>query len=191
MPANQVHILPFDVKGATQDEYAALNKHVNLLRKERLPDDPPVPLQETIQNLHSIPPFVDMRMWAAWIPGAWAPEKAEIVGLADVVLLRLDENRHLAQFELTVLPEYRRQGLGKQLLRLMAETAQADRRRLLLTSTSDRVPAGEAFMQRMQAQKAMERVRLRLNINCVPSGLKDIRQNGEKWGAKRSAEGSV
>ena len=44
--------------------------------------------------------------------------------------------------------------------------------------------------QRVQAQAAMERVRLRLNINRVPVGLKDIRQNGEKWGAKR-AEGSV
>ena len=33
-----------------------------------MPDDPPIPVQETIDNLHSLPPFVDVRVWAAWTP---------------------------------------------------------------------------------------------------------------------------
>ena len=151
MSLNDIQILPFDVKGATPAEYAALNRHTNRLRQERLPDDPPMPLDEHIQNLHSLPPFVDLRLWAAW-----TPDQAEIVAMADVVLLRMDENQHLAQFEITVLPEYRRQGLGKQLLGLVAETARQDNRRLLLTNTTDRVPGGEAFMLRLGAQKGLE-----------------------------------
>lgn len=151
MTTSPIQILPFDGKGATPAEYAALNRHNNQIRKERLPDDPPIPLEETMQNLGSIPSYVELRLWAAWTPG-----QAEMAALADVVLLRMEENRHLAQFEITVLPAYRRQGLGKQLLRLVAETAQQDQRRLLMTNTVDRVPGGEAFMLRMGAQKGLE-----------------------------------
>jgi hypothetical protein len=59
-PDNQ--ILPFNVKEASQAEYAALNQHTNRIRLERLPDDPPTPLDETIKNMQSLPPFVDARM---------------------------------------------------------------------------------------------------------------------------------
>ena len=166
MSLNDIQILPFDVKGATQAEYAALNEHTNLLRKERLPDDPPMPLDEHIQYLHSLPPFVDLRLWAAW-----TPDQAGVVAMADVVLLRMEENHHLAQFEITVLPEYRRQGLGKQLLGLVADTARQDDRRLLLTNTTDRVPGGAAFMQRHGAQKGLETHLNQLRIDELDRGL--------------------
>ena len=32
-----------------------LNRHTNRMRLERLPDDPPIPLEETIQNLQNLP----------------------------------------------------------------------------------------------------------------------------------------
>ena len=59
-PAFQIS--PFDSKGASRAEYAALNRHTNCIRLERLPDDPPIPIEESIQNLQSIPPFVDLEM---------------------------------------------------------------------------------------------------------------------------------
>lgn len=165
-----IQILPLDAKGASSAEYAALNWHGNQMRKERLPDDPLLPLEETIQNMQTIPPFVDLRLWAAW-----TPEKAEMVGLANVVLLRLEENQHLAQFEISVLPAYRRQGLGKQLLRLVAEAAQQDQRRLMMTNTVDRVPGGEAFMRRIGAQKGLEGHTNQLRMEELDRGLL------EKW----------
>lgn len=146
-----IQIRSFDGKGASPAEYAALNRHNNCMRLERLPDDPPVPLEETIQNLQSLPPFVDLKLWTAWDSG-----QNELVALGDIVILRLDENKHLAQFELTVQPEYRRQGLGRKLLGLIAEVARQEQRRLLMTSTVDRVPGGEAFMQRIGARKGLE-----------------------------------
>ena len=81
---------PFD-KGASPAEYAALNRHTNRMRLERLPDDPPVPLEETIQNLQSIPSFVDLHLWAAW-----KPAQNEIVALGKRVVLRTEENHHMA-----------------------------------------------------------------------------------------------
>jgi mycothiol synthase len=149
MSNNAVEIRPFD-KNASQVEFAALNRHTNRIRRERLPDDPPIPLEESINNLRSIPPYVDIKLWAAW-----NADQSEIVALGDVVILRMEENQHLAQFELTVQSEYRRQGLGRQLLGQIAGVAQQEGRRLLMTSTVDRIPAGEAFMLRLGAQKGL------------------------------------
>ena len=160
-----IQIRPFD-KEASQAEYAALNRHTNRIRLERLPNDPPVPLEESIQNLRSIPPFVDLKLWAAW-----DPEQNEIVALGDVVILRLEENKHLAQFEITVEADYRRQGLGSQLLGLIAEVAQNENRRLLMTSTVDRIPGGAAFMTRIGAQKGLEAHTNQLSIADLDPSL--------------------
>lgn len=151
MPSNELRILPFNVKDATQAEFTALNVHLNRIRLERLPDDPPIPLEETIQNMQSFPAFVDFRIWAVW-----TIDQSEMVGMAHVVFLLMEENQHLAQFEITVLPEYRQQGLGKQLLGLVSEATQQAQRRLLMTSTVDRVPGGEAFLLCIGGQKGLE-----------------------------------
>lgn len=143
-------IRPFPLD-ASEAEYAALNRHINRLRQERLPDDPPIPLAETIENLNNIPTFVELLMWAAW-----DAEHDEIAGLGNIQLTRVEDNRHLAQFEISVLPEYRRQGLARELMKLIADAAQADQRRLLMTSTVDRIPAGEAFLTCLGAQKGLE-----------------------------------
>ena len=163
-PAFEIH--PFPVKNASQLEYASLNRHTNRIRLERLPDDPPVPLEETIKNLQSIPSFIDLRLWAFW-----DLEKSEIAALGNVALLRLEENKHMAQFEISVLPECRHQGLGRRLLQEIMETAREDHRRLLFTETVDRIPEGEAFMKRIGAQKGLETHTNQLRIADLDPGL--------------------
>lgn len=166
MTLSDIRIFPFNNKDASQIEYAALNRHTNRLRLERLPDDPLTPLEETIQNLQSIPPFVDLKLWSAWIPN-----QSEIIALANSISVRTEENKHLVQFEITVLPEYRLQGLGRQLIGLIADAAQKDGRRLLMTTTSDRVLGGEAFMKRIGAQKGLEAHTNQLNIAHLDPSL--------------------
>jgi mycothiol synthase len=159
-------IRPFNVASAVQEEFVALNRHTNRMRLERLPDDPLIPLEESIQNLKTIPPFVELLLWAAW-----NPDQTEMVGLANVAFLRMEENKHLAQFELTVLPEYRRQGLGRQLLSLIAQASSKDNRRLLMTNSTDRVPAGEAFLLRIGAQKGLEAHTNQLRLVDLDRGM--------------------
>jgi len=146
-----IQIRPFNRQGATQAEYTALNRHNNRIRLERLPDDPPIPLEEGIQNLQNIPSFIDLKLWVAW-----NPNQSEIIGQGNVVFLRMEENKHLAQFEITILPEFRLQGLGRQFLVLIADITLKENRRLLMTNTVDTVPSGEAFMTRIGAQKGLE-----------------------------------
>jgi mycothiol synthase len=149
--SSNIQIHPFNTKEASQAEYASLNRHTNRLRHEYLPDDPPIPLEESIQELKHLPPFVEIKMWCAW-----DSNHGEIIAAGNVGLLRMEENQHLAQIDITVQPNYRRQGLGRQLLALLNEAAHADHRRLLLAQTYDRMPAGEAFMTRLSAQKGLE-----------------------------------
>jgi GNAT superfamily N-acetyltransferase len=148
---SSIQIQPFNPKEASQDENAALNRHSNILRRERLPDDPPIPLDEMTQELKNIPPFLELKMWCAW-----DASRSEIIAQGNVQLLHMEENQHLASIEITFQPVYRRHGLGLQLLALVTKAAQADNRRLLLAQTFDRIPAGEAFMTRLGAQKGLE-----------------------------------
>jgi mycothiol synthase len=144
-------IRPFKTKEASRVEYSALNRHTNRIRLECLPDDPPIPLEETIQNFQSMPPFADIRLWAAW-----AHDQNEMIAQGNLLILRMEENKHLVQFDITVLPEYRLQGLGRELLGFIAGVTLEEQRRLLLTNSVDRVPGGAAFLTRLGAQKGME-----------------------------------
>ena len=159
------HVLPFN-KNASREEYTALNRYSNRMRLERLPDDLPVPLEETIQNLQSLPDFVDVRLWAVW-----KPDQSEMIALGELDLIRMESNQHLTQFDITVAPEYRRKGLGRQLLSLIAETAKQDNRRILMTVTHDRIPGGEAFVERIGAKKGLETHTNQLRIDDLDRDL--------------------
>jgi mycothiol synthase len=144
-------IRPIDLRNACEDDYARLSALNDRLRAERLPDDPPVPLEESIEEWRNIPAFVGV---SAWVIEEAAGGQAVARGTAYV--LRTGENEHLAQFEIGVLPEFRRQGLARRLLAPIAEFARQEGRRLLLTSSNGRVPAGEAFMRRLGAEPGQE-----------------------------------
>ena len=151
MTPTAVEIEPFAFADATDAEYEALNRHGNRGRAETLPDDPPTPLEETIAQMKNIPPFVGIHAWIGW-----NDDKTEIIASGVVSFLRTEDNQHLAQCELYVDPEYRRQGLGRSLLRQATAAAQTENRRLLITETNERVPAGEAFMMRFGAERGLE-----------------------------------
>ncbi len=161
-----VTIRPFDLAAASDAEYAALNRHFNRARAETLPDDPPTPLEETMARLRNIPPFVAVYPWAGW-----SADGAEMLASLVVSFLKTEENRHLAQFEISVDPEYRRRGVGRELLRLAVGAARAEGRRLMMTDTNERVPAGAAFMERVGAERGMEDHTNQLALADLDRGL--------------------
>lgn len=166
MDYDKIDVELLSPKTATLGELTALNKFFNIIRLEHLPDDPPTPLEETIQNLQNLPSYADIL-----ISVVWDPHRIDIIGESDIVILRVEENKHMAQFDLSVRPEHRRKGIGRALLIGIAETAQSEKRRLLITSTNDRQEGGEAFMTRIGAQKGLEAHTNQLNLEELNRGL--------------------
>lgn len=149
--ADAVTIQPFDIAGATEPEYRALNDHTNRMKKEVLPDDPPTPLEERIAQFQNIPPFVSVHGWAVWNAAG-----DQIVASANVHFLHTGENEHVGQFGVEVEPDYRRRGLGRGLLGRIADETRRRNRRLMITGTNGRVPAGAAFLERMGGERSLE-----------------------------------
>lgn len=145
-----ISIRPFDFKAASPEEYAAYNRFANLMQAERLPDDPPTPVEELIARMQNLPPVVTVHTWVAW-----DAESDQIVASATIQILHMAENQHLAPIQIDVLPDYRRQGLGRRLLSLLVPIAQAENRRLLMAESNERVPAGGAFLQHLGAQPGL------------------------------------
>lgn len=151
MAALPIEIQPFNIAGASDQEYAALNRHFNRAKLETLPNDPPTPLEQTIGQMRNIPPFVSVDSWIGWDRAG-----TEIVASAVVSFLKTEDNTHLVQFDLSVDPQYRRQGIGREMLRQLMVVPQREGRRLMMTDTNERVPAGAAFMTRLGAERGLE-----------------------------------
>lgn len=160
-----MRIQQFRVRHAADHEYAAMNRLMNRIRMERLPDDPPMSLEEDIQRWRNVPDYVDVHAW-----GVWGDDESEFIAEGNVAFFLADHNRHMGEFGISVLPEFRRRGLATMVLALIAEAAQQEHRTLLITSTFEHVPAGQLFMERLGA-----RMGLPMHINQLD--LRDLDRN--------------
>lgn len=156
----------FDVRNASTHEYRAANDLTNRIRAEMLPDDPPIPLEEHIHEWQNIPAFIHVSVW-----GVWNATHTCLIASGVVNWAKLDTNRHLAEFNIQVLPEFRRQGIARALLAPIIHVAQVENRTLLLTETTARIPAGAAFMQRLGARKGLENHTNQLDLHEVNRDL--------------------
>ncbi|MVN85790.1 GNAT family N-acetyltransferase [Deinococcus sp. HMF7620] len=163
LPAG-LHLEAYDARTAPDALLGALAAFHTSQLHERQPDDPPVLSAQLAASLRHLPPFVDLPAWVV-------RDGPRVVAEANVALVHLDQNRHLAQFQLGVLTPYRRQGLGRALLRCVVEAAQLDGRRLLMASSSGRVPAGEAALRRAGAQPGLTAQVNQLNLRTLEPGL--------------------
>ena len=175
-----IEIKKFDYQNAAMNEYIAFTNCRNQIRAEQLPDDPPIPLEESIQGFKNFPDFIVVKPWVVW-----QTDLKEIVGYGFAQYSK-EDNLHLVQFVISVLPAFRRQGLGRALLSKIVHIAQQENRRLLLTNTNSRVPAGEAFMQRIGAQKGIEghtnQLRLsELDLNLVHHWIEKAQERGREF----------
>lgn len=140
--------------------------HLNHLRQESHPEDPPVQVDNVWGQMQHLPDLLDLQFWTV-------EDDAGIHAHARTQFMRGPDNQHLAHLDLMVAPDRRGQGLGRHLLGLAAHAMQAEGRSLLLTATNDRVPAGERFARRHGFQAAQSTHTNRLLLRDVPAGLLD------------------
>ncbi len=152
-----LEIQAFDPKTASPSDFEAYNAFTNRIQAEMWPEDPPTTLEETIRELRATPPFVVAQRWVVW-------RGSEIVARGGATFWRTDDNQHLLNFDIAVLPELRRQGWAKRLLKRIADVAHHEKRRLLMTWTDSAIPAGEAFMKRLGARPGQAHLTNQLNL---------------------------
>ncbi len=144
MSPDSPRITPFEPTDAGGDEFQALHLFSSLMRQEYWPEDPPPPLDETVGRWLAVPGFVDRRAWAVW-------KGKRMAALAVVYIADTDDNRHLADANIEVLPEWRRQGIATRLLDRIVAVAEDNDRRLVIGNTDSLVPAGDSFMRALGA----------------------------------------
>jgi mycothiol synthase len=169
----------FDPDTATHEDFVALNKYGNLLRAESRPDDPPRSIESTIKNVKNWKIFqkVEHHPWYLWEGEAIIASLFASVGF-------YDDNRHLLQGSINVLPDYRRQGLATSFLPKLVEIAEANERTLLITGTDSTVPAGEAFAEKLGADKGLETHTNQLVLAELDLSLLQAWMDGAKTSAK-------
>jgi mycothiol synthase len=163
---SQITIRPVDIRNLSDDDARASHALRVATVAERTPDDPAPKWEETQAQLQNIPPYVDVWMW-------FVEQDGKTLGSADIGVMRADENQHLAQFSIKLLPEARRQGVGKQLLKEIVAVAEAENRTLLMTDTASTVPSGAAFLERIGAKVGLESHVNQLKLSELPEGLLD------------------
>ena len=140
-----------NIRSASEHEYHCASEFKNRMNREYYPDDPPVPEEEQIQGWKNIPSFVEEHVYVGWNPSA-----TEILAFCDIGIEHLEDNKHLAYFGVEVAPEYRCQGWGRKMLKMLVPHAKEHNRSLLIAWASDRIPASGFFMEHIGARKGLE-----------------------------------
>jgi len=141
---------------------ADLVSAVGLMRRldqERVPEDPIAPDEVYARQITAARPDGRLFFWGA-------REGGDLVGGA-YLQLSDKENLQLGFCGVLVRPEARRRGIGRQLLRKVAERSSSEGRTLLAGETSDRVPSGAAFAAAIGATAGLEMHTNQLDVRMV------------------------
>lgn len=157
-------IREFSPKTASDAEWLEWNRLSNAIREETAPEDPPITLQQSRESNSNTPAHFTILRWGLW-------ENETLLGRAWADKMDEGENQHVAWFGIQLYPERRRQGLGRRFLQRVVETAEAWDRRLLMSGSSDRIPAGALFFERIGARPGLRMTANQLLLTDLPPGL--------------------
>src|SRR5438445_6380545 len=115
MPVDDIVIEAIDVRALTDEQIAEANDFVNAVRAESNPEDPPRPLDVAIATYRNLPDFLDLRIFTVRTP------EGELIADGECFSSTTDDNRHLMQANILVLPNHRRHGIATALLRKVTE----------------------------------------------------------------------
>ena len=150
----------------TQADFEAFTRFANEMRRENLPDSPPRSVAYSVNNLKSLEGFdtIDFRLWFVRQDEAYVAQCYTDVSLED-------DNPHLMQASIEVVPSYRRRGIATALLHLPLKTASELDRTLVIGTTNSRTLAGTKFMKTLGAKAGLEGKVNQLILAEVPAGL--------------------
>lgn len=148
-----IHIEDLDPDTAPDDRLAAAHAVVTAANAADAPDDEPPTLASFIAELRHRPAFLRNLHWLALLGDG------EPVGVAELELSDLPDNRRYAELDIDVAPDARRRGVGSALLREVLAAAAADGRTLptafaLLDGAGPAFLAAHGFTFRQQERRS-------------------------------------
>lgn len=159
----ELGVTPFDPHSAPLEQRVAVGRLARDAHAHANPGDPPlVPEQEAVAMTHHGP---DQRVEQFVV---WDGDRA--LGWARMNY-DLKQNMHAAHAWIAVHPDARLRGLGTRLWWAVREVAGRESRRVIMSSTSSRSPAGEAFARHLGAEPALPMRESQLDLNALDADL--------------------
>ena len=157
------HIEAIDLADRSRSELEEAARLLQAQNHERVPEDPLTSIDALIQRL------------AATTPGQWRAifsardASGALVGSSFVGWNKNEpENAHARWTEVNVLPEHRRRGVGRALMRAAVEACIGQGENLVFFGhTNDRQPSGAAFAKSVAATAGLEMTLNQLAIDDV------------------------
>jgi mycothiol synthase len=137
------------------------------LHAEAVPEDPRRSLADVIVRVRTLPANDDGAVLVA------RDSAGEVAGLAWCTWEQVEGWNHVLQVNVEVLPDRRRQGLGRLLLESAAGVAEERGLRLVMGRSRDNVPSGAAFCAGFGPELAMTAEENRLDLRSVDRDLVD------------------
>jgi GNAT superfamily N-acetyltransferase len=158
-----MNITEWDPHAASDDDLRDRYAFVSKIDAEFDPETPLDPYDVWKTNTLQTSPFYESKRWEAF-------DDAGLVATGWLGLNRTDSNAHLARFNINVRADARRNGIGRDMLSVIADVAEADGRSTLSCGAPKESP-GEAFLNAVgMEQKLLDR-RSRLRVKEVDRAL--------------------
>jgi GNAT superfamily N-acetyltransferase len=133
----------------------------NAVTSERVPEDPPLSYEGFASRFRSRPQSMKIRDFVARTP------EGELVARGSVIRYEADTNQDHREAVIEVLAAHRRRGVAKRLLREVVKAAGEGDDLVIGFYTSDRIPAGAAFLQRVGAKQTLTMHTNQLDLSSV------------------------
>ncbi len=178
-----IEIKQFDPITLTEEDWKLYHEFRKTRHEEVNPDDPYTDNETTEKNMKIAMKHPEADIFLLSIIDS---AKSKQIGLVNYLVIKktsasYEGNKHLVQFDMSILAPYRRKGIGTMALKLIYDFA-IDHNKTTLISGSDEVD-GKKFLEIIGAQTALTGVENRLNLEEVDW---EMISKWEKEGPERS-----
>ncbi len=149
----QIHIIHFDPQKCSKEDWSLYHEYRKTLRKFYHPDMEITTSDESAEKglkLYKDHPEVDGKIYAILDTISTKQIGQILCVLPRQTSATYKENPGYMEFYITILPDYRRKGIGTLALKTVQQVAEEHEKTLLATDTTD--PAGKAFLKKIGAE---------------------------------------
>lgn len=146
----EIDVQEIDFRNLSRDEWNLFHDYRKKRHFERIPDDPVNP--DSMVEIARVQEANDDNAFSKSFFIFLSDDHTKLIGFLGLGFFTEKNpsykgNEHICEFNLSFLPEYRRQGFGSQVLKKIIDFADLHHKSLLLTNTSE--DSGKSFLKKL------------------------------------------